>query len=157
MAPAWAPTLTQVAEHVLSKTRDLTTNEPAGTFTTTTAPTGDQVTGLIDQACTLVTTRTGTPIATDVDVQAACRVAAALWAACWVERSHPERDADITVSEQLRTDAEAMTAAAVALNTAAGGGAVVDPPDGGEGGASTALPLYSFPEPPAWADTSAYW
>ena len=157
MAPVWAPLLTEVAVHILSRTRDATTNDPAGTFNTNTAPTADQVTTLIEQACTLVTSRTGLPVMDAVaEVTDACKLAAALWAAYWVELSHPERDADVSVYEQIRADAEAATTAAVALNTAAGGGATIDPPDDGTAG-SAALPLYSFPDAPAWADTSLYW
>jgi hypothetical protein len=156
-APAWAPTLTEVAVHVLSRTADTTTNEPTGTFSSATTPTATQVTELIAQACTRVIARTGLPVADTTEITDACKGAAALWAAAGVERTYPERNGDVDVYEQLRDDAEAATVAAVALNSAAGGGATVDPPDGEGGQGSTAVPTYSFPDAPAWADTSAYW
>jgi hypothetical protein len=135
----------------------MTTNDPAGTFTANTEPTATQVTELIGQACTMVVSRTGLPVMDTVtEVADACRVAAALWAAYWVELGYPERDADVSVYDRLRTDAEAATKAAIALNTAAGGGTSLDPPDDGSA-ASAAVPTFSFPDPPVWADTSTYW
>ena len=155
MAPSWAPTLAQVAVHIPTRTREVgAADDYAGTFNASTTPTSAEVTELVAQACTFVTSRTGLPIVTTpTEVPDTCALAAALWAAYWVELAYPERDADLAVYDRLRTDAEAATKAAVALNTAAGGGATTDPPDGG-GTASTALPSHSFPAAPAWADAS---
>lgn len=155
-SPPWAPQLEDVAVHIPSRTRHATTNLPLGTFTQDTTPTDDQAARLIGHATAWVIARTGTTVAAAAYAQ--CMLAASLWAAYWVELGYPERDGDVTVYERVRVDAEAATVAAVALNTAAGGGTSIDPPDDGTAG-TAALPSYSFPAAPAWADATpgTYW
>jgi hypothetical protein len=150
MAPDWAPSLQQVGSHVPSRTRSVTTNDPLGTFSDDTAPTGTDVTQLIADACTHVQALTGLPVPAEATGQA--QLAAALWAAYWVELGWPERDADVSVASQLRTDAEAATKAAVALVTVTGGATTVDPTPG-----DAALPSHTFLDPPLWADTTLIW
>lgn len=153
MSPSWAPTLAQVAVHILSRTREVgILDDYAGTFTANTTPTATQVTQLIDDACTQVTSRTGLPIVVLAEVQSACRVAAALWAAYWAELACPERDADVKVYDRLRIDAEAATVAAVELNQAAGGGATTEPSISGG-----LLPASTGPALSRLADTSVFW
>ena len=148
MAPTWAPPLDAVAVHIPSRTREVgnyESNEYLGTFGTTTTPTAAQVTALIDKACTWVTGQTGLPLMPAAEPL--CAVAASLWAAYWVELGYPERDADVSVYDKLRVDAESATKAAVAFNDAAGGGWQTDPTP-----ADTNLVVGSFPEAPSWGD-----
>jgi hypothetical protein len=151
--PDWAPTLSQVAVHIPTRTReaDSTTysGDFAGTFTTGTTPTADQATEQIDQACVKVLGVVGSPVA--VEAQDACRVAAAWWAAYFIELGYPERDADVRVYEQLKAEAESATHTAVAMNAAAGGGTSLVPDPG-----DALLPSHTFPDPPAWADQT-FW
>jgi hypothetical protein len=145
LAPtAWAPSLTDVAAHIPTRTRAVGVDDTyLGTFTDTTTPTGDQVAILIEHACAWVGAAIGLPVATEA--YPAAEVAAALWAAYWVELAYPERDADVAVYDRLRTDADAQTKRAENLNIAAGGGQQIladSPP----------LVSHSFPDAPRWAD-----
>lgn len=138
----WAPDLRRVGGHIPSRTRSLVSNDPLGTFTADTAPTGEEVSRIISSAVAMVAGMVGTPI-----VPAAfrlCETAAALWAAYWVELSAPERDADVSVYGRLRDDALLLTEQAKAVNLGAGGGNV-DPPDGD--GVPDRLVSFSFPCP----------
>lgn len=148
--PAWAPTLVQVAVHIPTRTRDANSTtysgDYAGTFTTDTTPTATQATEQIDQACVKVLGEVGSPVADAAED--ACRVAAAWWAAYFIELGYPERDADVRVYEQLRVEATSATKTAAAVNAAAGGGTTLQqqPQD-------ALMPVFSFPDPPTWADT----
>ena len=150
--PVWAPALADVAVHIPTRTREIgVDNDPCGTFTDDTTPTGAAVAVLIDHACAWVTGTVGIPVLPGA-FQAA-QVAAALWAAYWVELGYPERDADVAVYEKLRVDAAAAAKNAEALNLASGGASDLDP------GTSHILATHSFPDPPTWADSTPgmYW
>lgn len=143
-AAAWAPSLRQVGNHIPSRTRSETSNEPYGTFNDDTHPTGESVSGLIGSAVAAVGGMVGHPV-----VSAAyplCQAAAALWAAYWVELSFPDRDANVSVYARLREDAILLTTQAEAVNVGAGGG-TVDPPDE-DGVANNGLSSYYFPAAP---------
>jgi hypothetical protein len=146
-APDWIPTIDQVADYVTSRTVTTTPgdDEPSGTFSADTYPTGDQVDRLIEAACNWVLSVTG-PIAAALNDNAAD--VAALRAAGMVELSYPVRDGDINTAELLLAQALLGRTDLVKANTAATG---VDP---GGGLASTLLPQWSFPDPVAWGDTN---
>jgi hypothetical protein len=147
--PTWAPTLTDVAVHIPTRTRELRApltdlDEYAGTFTDATTPTDREAEGLILRACDWVAARVGTPI--EQGTWPMCKLAASLLAAAWIERAYPERDADLTVYQQLRDDADKAITQARDTNVDAGGSG--DAPDAD-------LPVnvqFSFPDAPGWAD-----
>jgi hypothetical protein len=145
--PAWAPSLTDVADHIPTRTRPTAewgaSDEILGTFTDATTPTREQVARLIRRACSWVTGQIGAPVSPTAYGVAA--VAAALRTAYWVEIGFPERDADLAVYDRLATEADAATATALRVNVATG---AEDP----TAGALDDLVLYEFPRPPAWAD-----
>lgn len=143
----WAPDLRQVAAHIPSRTRSQDyygsdVNKPLGTFSEATAPTGEEVSRLIDAAVTVVAGTVGRPVAQPA--HSLCSTAAALWAAYWVELGWPERDADISLATRLREDALMLTETAKGVNVGAGGGSDGQPdPDG----LPDRLVSYSFPPP----------
>lgn len=145
--PAWAPSLTDVADHIPTRTRPTAewgaSDAMAGTFTDATTPTREQVTRLIRRACAWVAAQVGTPVATTA--YNAAGVAAALRTAYWVELGYPERDADLAVYDRLATDAADAAATALALNVTTG---AEDPTPGTVDG----FVLYDFPDAPTWAD-----
>lgn len=148
MPPTWAPTLTQIANHIPTRTREIGVSDSyAGTFTADTTPTATQVTALIDDACVWAAAPAGTPIVTAAHEY--LRLAATLWTAYQVELAYPERDADVTVYDRFRIDAEAARETAAAVNRANGGGADVD----GDG-EPPVLAVYEFPDPPPWKDVT---
>ncbi len=143
--PGWEPSLAQVAAHIPTRTRAVgVDNDYQFTFTADTTPTGDAAAEIIAHACAWVTGAVGSPVA-DAAFPV-CQVAAALWAAYWIEIGYPERDADVSVYDRLRKDAEMATASAAGVNAAAGGAGALDPDDPGT------TVLYSFPDPPLYAD-----
>lgn len=143
--PAWAPSLTDVGDHIPTRTRPTTewgvSDAPAGTFTDATTPTRDQATRLVRRACSWVASQVGTPV--DLSAYPAAGVAAALRAAYWIELAYPERDADLAVYDRLATEAAAATETALRINVAAGAS---DPDPGDVGG----LVSFEFttPRPP---------
>jgi hypothetical protein len=145
--PAWAPSLTDVADHIPTRTRPTAewgaSDAILGTFTDATTPTRDQAARIIRRACGWVAGQIGTPVSRTAYGVAA--VAAALRAAYWIEVAYPERDADLTVYDRLATDADAATATALRVNAATGS---TDPTLG----ALDDLVMYEFPAPPPWAD-----
>jgi hypothetical protein len=145
--PAWAPSLTDVADHIPTRTRPTAdwgaSDAMAGTFTPDTTPTREQAARIIRRACAWVEAQVGAPV--DPGAYQAASVAAALRAAYWVEIGYPERDADVTVYDRLAVDADAATATALRINIAAGG------PDPEPGGVDD-LVTFAFPDPPPWAD-----
>lgn len=147
-AAPWAPTLGQVAAHIPTRTREVgIDNTYTGTFTAGTYPTADQVSTIIGHACAWAEGRAGTPIA--AAAYPLLSAAAALRAAYWVELAYPERDADVSVYDRFRVDADEMAASAAQVNRAAGGGGSVD-----EEGRPDVLAAYQFPDPPRWADNT---
>lgn len=142
----WAPTLRQVAAHIPTRTREVgVDNTYSGTFTAGTYPTAEQVTTIIGHACAWAEGKAGVPV-----VAAAYPIlsaAAALRAAYWVELAYPERDADVSVYDRFRVDADDLAVSAAQVNRAAGGGGTTD-----DEGRPDVLAQYEFPDPPAWAD-----
>jgi hypothetical protein len=145
--PAWAPSLTDVADHIPTRTRPTAawgaSDEAAGTFTADTTPNREQVTRIIRRACDWVTGQIGAPVSPAA--YGVAGVAAALRAAYWIEVGYPERDADLTVYDRLAMEADAATATALRLNVATG---AEDP----TAGALDDLVLYEFPTPPTWVE-----
>jgi hypothetical protein len=82
-APAWTPSVDQVALHLLARTR-IANGTYAGTFNTDTEPTGTQVAGIIGQVCQLISPRLG-PVPDALTDSASAL--AALKSAIQVERS----------------------------------------------------------------------
>ncbi len=148
--PVWAPTLTQVGTYIPTRTREIGLSDSyMGTFTTQTTPTATQVTALLVDACAWVAAEVGAPVAAQAHDM--MRVAAALLTAYRVELAYPERDADVSVYDRFRVDAEAAVTVAAQVNRANGGGAGTD-----EEGRPDVLAQYEFPDPPAWADVT-FW
>lgn len=140
----WAPDLRKVGSHIPSRTRDEVTNEPLGTFTDTTNPNDVQVESVIGSAVAAVGGLVGKPIVPAA--YALCQAATALWAAYWVELAWPDRDANVSVYQQLRADALLLIEQAKAVNLGAGGG-TQDPPDE-DGLPDSALSSFCFPAAP---------
>lgn len=140
-AVLWAPTLAQVADYIPTRTLDATAPGSAvylGTFTPDTTPTEVQAGRLIDQAVATVSAAAGT---VDASLYLLATTVAALRAAASIERAYPVRDADINTADQLDKRADAELARLLAANGAAG---ATEP--------GVVMPLWSFPDPPAWAD-----
>lgn len=142
-AAVWAPDLRKVGSHIPSRTRDVVTNEPQGTFSGDTYPTGEQVALIIGSAVAAVAGLVGRPVAAAANPL--CETAAALWAAYWVELAWPDRDANVSVFQRLRDDAVMLTEQARAVNVGAGGGTDGQPD---EDGIPDRLSSWSFPPAP---------
>jgi len=147
-APAWTPTLADVADHIPTRTRPTAefagSDAMLGTFTAATTPTDEQAARLIRRATAWVEGVVGVPVAPTVRRLASA--AAALRAAYWVELAYPERDADVAVYDRLREEAGAALLSATAQNAAAG--AIAPTP----AGVPDDLVSFSFPAPPRWGD-----
>jgi len=145
--PSWAPTLRDVAVHIPTRTRAIGTDDAyLGTFSSSTTPDAEAANTLTAHACVWATAPLGQPVMPAV--YPVLHLVAALYAAWSVEVAYPERDADATVYDQLREQAEGLRAQADAANRAAGGGTSLD--TGGE----AASCAHSFLDPPTWADTT---
>jgi hypothetical protein len=143
--PTWAPGRSRVANYVPGRTLSTTTDTHELTFSATTRPTGVAVDRLIADAASWVLAATG---AVDDTLADTASVAAALRAAAAVERGYPEQDqvdAALRRADALDRSASAMRADLVRANEAVTGANTTNP-------ASTLLPLYAFPDAPAWAD-----
>jgi hypothetical protein len=148
--PAWAPTLRQVGSFVPTRTRAIgVDNAYTGTFSATTEPTSEQAAAIIGSACAYVQGKVGFPLVSQAFSQ--LQVAAALWAAYWIELAYPERDNDVSVATQLRADAEEAIGNARDYNLANGGGAATD-----EQGQPSTLVAWAFPAPPRYADRATF-
>jgi hypothetical protein len=143
--PAWAPSLSDVADHIPTRTRPTaewgSSDAILGTFTDATTPTRDQAARIITRACAWVGSQLGSPVSPTV--YQAAGIAAALRAAYWVEVAFPERDGDLSVYDRLAVDADTAATTARELNAIAGA-QLPDPNLDGD------LVDYSFPsEQPA--------
>lgn len=142
--PAWAPTLSQVADHVPWLTVDVT--NPAaqtylGIFTGNTEPSDEQAQRVTDDAISIVGTYVGVvPVTSQAKIYRLAQTAASLRAAAMLARAFPRRREDIDTSALLMTDA--ITAAAALEEATAAVGA--DPVN--------AQPLWYAPDPVAWGD-----
>jgi hypothetical protein len=147
--PVWTPTRSRVASYVPS--RPLVPiadgrNIDLMTFDETTRPTGGQVDQLIVDAVNWVTDETGALDGTLYESATAC---AAIRAAAFVELGYPERNDPMkstanTTSDRLFKQAEQMLGRLAARNEAITGTDPAVP--------APLMPLYSFPDPPAWGD-----
>lgn len=142
-AADWAPTLAQVASYVPERTVTVTAPGVEGTvdtFTDDTTPTGAQVGQYILDAVRHVQMKVGTVI--DSSLYDDATAAAAMRAAGLVELAYPVRQSDLNVGRdwiKLADDAIGDLQKANADPTAA------SRPE-------QLLPVYSFPDPPAYAD-----
>jgi hypothetical protein len=148
VAESWAPSLEQVAGHIPTRTRDA--SQPGSdtmlvTFTASTTPTNEQAGRHIASACAEVGAAVaavgGTIPETPTFLPKLAAHAAALRAAADIELAFPDRQADVSVYEQL--DQRAKDALERLLE------AIDD--RGGEAEGSL-LPRYVFPVPPWWGD-----
>jgi hypothetical protein len=136
----WAPSLEEVAGHIPTRTRD--NNRPGsdaltGTFSTGTTPNQEQAQRITDAAVATVTAAVGT---VTTALEALARDAAGWRAAADIELAYPQRDADVTVYEQL--DARAKDALTRLLTAA----------DDQGGGVEAGLPVWEFPMPVWYGD-----
>lgn len=147
--PSWTPTRQRVASYVPSRPLVPVAdgrNVDLMTFDETTRPTGGQVDQLIVDAVNWVTDETG---ALDSSLFESATACAAIRAAAFVELGYPERNDPMkstanTTSDRLFKQAEQMLARLAARNEAITGTDPAIP--------APLLPLYSFPDPPAWGD-----
>lgn len=131
----WAPSLEEVAGHIPTRTRDGATpgsDAYTHTFSATTTPPEDEAQRITDRATSTVKAAVGV-VATALEPLA--KDAAAWRAAADIELAYPQRDADVTVYEQLNT--RAKDALAQLLKSAEDTG----------GGPDASLPVWCFPPP----------
>ena len=145
MPELWQPKLEQVADLIPTRTRDsITPGSDAllGTFNAQTTPTDEQATRLITSAVSTVLSTVGGAIPdTPTYLGVMASTAAALRAAADIELAYPDRQADVSVSEQLDKRAkDALDALKEAIN------------DVGFGTEGALHPQFSFPDPPWWGD-----
>lgn len=145
MAEPWAPLLEQVADHIPTRTRDATAPSDdtlLGTFNASTTPTGEQANRLINAAVAEVLAAIGGTLpATPVFLTGFATEVAALRAAALIELAYPDRQADVSVYEQLNARADAALQRLVdAVN------------DAGSGPEGSLLPQWAMPDPPWWGD-----
>lgn len=114
----WAPSLSDVARHIATRTRDFSTpgsDRLLNTFTENTTPTAESAQADIDAAVRSIIAEVGAlPTSGDPDtilvVEAAARDAAEWRAAADIEIAYPNRDATVQVARDL--DARAKDALA---------------------------------------------
>lgn len=140
MAEPWAPTLEEVAGHIPTRTRDNAhpgSDAFTGTFSDSTTPTETQAQRITDAAVATVAAAVShvTPA-----LEPLARDAAGWRAAADIELAYPQRDADVSVYQQL--DARAKDALTRLLEVAEEQG----------GGPDATLPYWEFPEPAWWGD-----
>lgn len=147
----WAPTLSDVARHVPTRTRAYSgtpgSDRLLGTFTEDTTPTAEQAQADIDAAVRAVLAAVG-PIPTSGDpvdvgaLQSAARDAAEWRAAADIELAYPNRDADVSVARDLDLRAkDALAALRLALAEAGTGEVAL-------------APWWAFPDPVWYGDVN---
>lgn len=143
--PEWAPTLEQVADHIPTRTRNAAqAGDTAllGTFTSVTEPTDEQARRHISAACSEVLGAVGGTIpSVPAFLAGLAGEVAALRAAADIELAYPNRNADVSVYEQLNQRADAALQRLIDAVNDAGAG-----PEGG------LVPVHSFPQPPWYGD-----
>ncbi|MEV0584103.1 hypothetical protein [Nonomuraea sp. NPDC050310] len=143
--PSWAPTLEHVADHIPTRTRDR--NAPGSdvllmTFTASTTPTDEQAWRYIAGAVAWTLAGIGGVLsATPLHLADLATRTAALRAAADIELAYPDRNADVSVYEQLNQRAKDALKVLVDGCNDAGGGT--------EG---NLVPIYSFPDPALYGD-----
>jgi hypothetical protein len=150
MGEAWAPAVEDVARHIPTRTRDLSTpgsDRLLGTFTATTTPTKDQAQAVIDSAVAAVIGAVGALPSTGQQVElitAQARSAAEWRAAADIQLAYPLRDGDVAVYDQLNARAgAALDTLRTALATETEGPVAL-------------LPVWQAPDLAAWADNPLY-
>lgn len=143
--PTWAPTLEHVADHIPTRTRDKTATGDDSllmTFTANTTPTNEQAQRHIALAVDEVLAAIGGTLpATPIYLTGLATKAAALRAAADIELAYPDRNADVSVFEQLDQRAkDALQRLIDACN------------DAGGGTEGSLVPVYSFPDPALYGD-----
>lgn len=145
--PVWTPDLDGVADWIPARTLS-TINTPGeelylGTFDTTTTPTDEQVSRLVDSAVAYVVSQVGSTVAPALYEDA--RSAASIVAAAYVELAYPARASDLSTYDRLWAQAQIKVSALADSNTTATG----SPTDL----AGSLLPQWSYPDPVTWGDT----
>lgn len=143
IAPTWAPSVEQVADHVPYLTVDTVTpgsQEYLNTFNDRTNPTNVQAQRLIDGVWPVVAAAVGAIVE---QVWPLAQHVTALRAAAAVVRAYPRDDGDLPHAAALDARADADLLRLIAANDAAGGGA---------GNSVDLLPVYSFPAAVSWGD-----
>jgi hypothetical protein len=130
-AAAWAPTLADVARHIPTRTRDMTTpgsDAMLGTFTPETTPTDDQAQEFIDQSVQWVVGHCGTlpaNLTSTDDLWINARTAAEWRAAADIEIAYPmNRDPDVKLFQVMDTRAKDALATVLAAMQGEGVGQV---------------------------------
>ncbi|WP_188188049.1 hypothetical protein [Nonomuraea sp. SYSU D8015] len=140
MAESWAPLLEQVADHIPTRTRSADTPSDdtlLGTFNASTTPTGEQAMRHINRAVREVLAAIGGTLpATPAFLTGMATDTAALLAAASIELAYPDRQADVSVYEHLRQQAnDALQRLINAVN------------DAGSGTDGSLLPVWAMPDP----------
>lgn len=144
----WAPSLSDVARHIPTRTRDTRTpgsDRLTGTFSPYTTPDNEQAQICIDEAVQWVLGRAGPALPAGENIRTAARTAAAWRAAADIEIAYPQRDADIrlyALLDQRAKDAINDLIQRIERETGGSGG-----PDGIAG-----TPVWQSLPPPRWAD-----
>lgn len=143
--PSWTPSLEQVADHIPTRTRDATapgTDTLLNTFNGQTTPTDEQASRQITRAVAEVFAAVGGIVpATPTYLPSLASEAAALRAAADIELAYPDRQADVSVYEQLDQRAkDALQRLIDAIN------------DQGSGPEGSLLPQWAFPQPVWYGD-----
>jgi len=144
----WAPTVTDVARHIPTRTRDTKTpgsDKLLNTFTVNTTPTDAQAQQVIDDIVAALTAEFGDlpqHVGHSPDIAAAARTAVEWRAAADIEVAYPTRNADLNVYPLLNARADTARRTLQVALAAAGAGQV------------DLIPVSSFPPPPGWGDTS---
>lgn len=139
--PTWTPFLSDVADHTPWLTVDTTSTSAThlGTFTGSTWPPDDAAQRITDQAVTSVAAALGT---VNTGLYDMAGLVASLRAAAAIVRAYPRDPSDLNTADALDRRADAELARLIAANANAGESAVP----------AALLPLYAFPDAPAWAD-----
>ncbi|MFI6793676.1 hypothetical protein ACIBG4_40730 [Nonomuraea sp. NPDC050383] len=143
MAETWQPSLEQVADHIPTRTRSAAAapgdDSMLGTFNGSTTPTDEQATRQIVAAVAEVLAAVGGTIpALPAHLAALASEAAALRAAADIELAYPDRQADVSVYEQL--DRRAIAALQRLIDGVN---------DAGSGPEGALMPVWAMPDP-AW-------
>jgi len=144
----WAPTLSEVARHIPTRTHDATTpgsDRMLVTFTANTTPTDAQAQGIIDGNVAGLIAETGefpSTLPNLLDVQTAAKLQVEWQSAADIELAYPNRDADIRVAAQLQARADLAKANLLRVLAFAGIGQV------------DVTPEWQMLPPPPWGDSS---
>jgi hypothetical protein len=153
---AWAPSPSDVAKRIPTRTRDTRTpgsDRLLGTFTPDTTPDDGQAYNAIEAAVAWVRSQTGDALdLADPEMTTSARTTAEWRAAADIELSYPNRDADIRLYQWLDQRAKDEMAALIKQIEIKTG----EPPGGITGGPGGGFPVHppawQAPQPPPWAD-----